>query len=179
MNMKCKLCTTQDVYCKGVCMRCYQYLKKHPEGTYPVPPVGTVYYAPNGDPICHICGQAHAKLGQHIFYVHNIKAPEYKKMFGLRPAFKLTNQDYSHKMRDYTYQYKDKVIMDNLVKAGKHTRFVKGQDVPNRGNNYEIKQVHFGEPVLKLIDITYSVCNDPILMCDVVLSEKGGDVSLR
>lgn len=140
--MKCKMCNTQPVYCKGVCPRCYHYLKKHPEGTYSLPPKGTVYYAPNGDPICHICGQAHAKLGQHILYVHNLSSQEYKKMFGLRTAFKLTNQDYSHRMRDYTYQYKDKVITDNLINAGKHTRFVQGQQISGRGNNHRITIVH-------------------------------------
>lgn len=140
--MKCKICKTQDVYCKGVCMRCYQYLKKHPEGTYPLPSKGTVLYSPNGDVVCHICGQAHAKLCQHAWYVHGISPREYKLKFGLRPAFKLTNQKYSHKMRDYTYQYKDKVINQNLIDAGAATRFVQGQDISGRGNNHKIDTIY-------------------------------------
>ena len=69
---QCQMCGGNNTTTGKYCNTCYSYLRKHPEGDYPLPPKGVIHYASNGDPICHICGQAHRKLGNHIRFKHNI-----------------------------------------------------------------------------------------------------------
>lgn len=104
------------------CQRCYDYLKKHPEGLYPLPPKGEVHYAPNGDPICHICGKAIRKLGNHIAFYHKMSQNEYREMFGLYHNTRLSNEDYKDMMRKYNYKYAKVVVNNNLIKGGINTR---------------------------------------------------------
>jgi hypothetical protein len=39
------------------------------------------------------------------------------------------------------------------------------------------REEHPNEPTLKIKDITYSACNDPVLICEVVPFSEGGDVN--
>ena len=110
------------------CDRCYAYYRKHPEGLYPLPPKGLVKYATNGDLICHICGQAHRKLIQHVYYKHNMSHNEYCDKFNLLHNTRLTRDDYQEKMRNYTTMYREKVVDNNLLKQGMKTRYKKGEN---------------------------------------------------
>lgn len=110
--------TTTGKYCNT----CYSYLRKHPEGEYPLPPKGVIHYASNGDPICHICGQAHRKLGNHIRFKHNMSQNEYRDMFELYHNTRLSNSEYINNMSQINNRHKDKVVKENLIKCGVNTR---------------------------------------------------------
>ncbi len=120
------------------CQKCYNYLKKHPEGLYPLPPKGTIHYANNGDPICHICGKAVRKLGNHIAFCHKMSQKEYRERFGLYHNTRLSNEDYQKEMRKYNEKYAEVVVKDNLLKAGMNTR-VNKINIPKRKLGYQIK----------------------------------------
>jgi hypothetical protein len=131
----CTMCNTPHNRSALLCQRCYLYLKKHPEGYYPIPPKGTLSFALNGDPICHICGGAYSKLGTHITQVHNMTPLEYKDKFNLLHSTQLTSERYKTKMRQYNKKHYRKVVKKNLLKKGVFTRFRIGQLVPGRGKH--------------------------------------------
>lgn len=118
-----------------LCQRCYMYFRKHPEGYYPIPPNGSLSFATNGDPICHECGGAYSKLGNHIRQVHDMTIIEYKDKHNLLHNTQLTSEKYRTKMRNYTKKYYRKVVKKNLIKKGILTRFKIGQLVPGRGKH--------------------------------------------
>lgn len=118
-----------------LCQRCYTYFRKHPEGYYPLPPKGSLSYATNGDPICHVCGGAYSKLGNHIRQVHDMTIIEYKDTYNLLHNTQLTSEKYKTKMRAYTKKYYRKVVKKNLIKKGISTRFRLGQFVAGRGRH--------------------------------------------
>lgn len=134
---KCTICNSPHKRASSTCQRCYQYNRKHPEGRYFLPPYGLIQYASNGDPICHICGEAHSKLGSHILNFHFMYIKDYKDMFGLLHSEKLTNKSYQNKMRQYTKKYYRRVVKKNLLKHGRATRFQIGQEVIGRGKHKE------------------------------------------
>ena len=136
-HLVCDLCG-REFYGKGYnCPSCYAYLRLHPEGLYPQPKPGEVLYAPNGDPVCHICRKAYRKLGNHIQFFHHISQKDYREMFKLHHNTKLSNKDYIDTMLSYNMEYYDKVVKENLIKGGKNTRLVTGKELPKRkiGNN--------------------------------------------
>jgi hypothetical protein len=118
----CKLCGGLNTTTGKYCNTCYGYLRKHPEGLYPLPDKGVVCYALNGDPICHICGQAHRKLGSHIRNKHDMSQTEYRDKFNLYRNTKLSNKEYQEMMSNYVDEYYDKVVKDNLINKGMITR---------------------------------------------------------
>ena len=93
-----------------LCQRCYMYFRKHPQGYYPIPPKGSLSFATNGDPICHECGGAYSKLGNHIRQVHDMTIIEYKDKHNLLHNTQLTSEKYKTKMRNYTKKYYRKVM---------------------------------------------------------------------
>ena len=119
---QCQMCGGNNTTTGKYCNACYSYLRKHPEGDYPLPPKGVIHYASNGDPICHICGQAHRKLGNHIRFKHNITQNEYRDMFKLYHNTRLSNYEYIVNMSQINNKYKDKVVKENLIKCGVNTR---------------------------------------------------------
>ena len=125
------------------CQKCYSYLKHHPEGVYPIPPKGTVAFALNGDPICHICGQAHRKLGNHIAFRHHMSQKDYRDMFCLYRNTKLSNEDYISHMSILNDKYKKVVVEKNLIQKGAKTRMTTelSQSLEHR---------KYGEPVKKI-----------------------------
>lgn len=135
----CPICKDPIDTTGKYCQKCYDYLKKHPEGLYPLPPKGEIHYANNGDPICHICGKAIRKLGNHIALAHKMPQHEYREMFGLYHNTKLANSDYQETMRKYNEQYSDIVVKDNLLKGGMNTR-VGIVDIPRRKLGYKVQE---------------------------------------
>ena len=131
----CTICGGSHKRTAPTCQRCYTYFKRHPEGYYPIPPKGTLTFATNGDLICHVCGGAYSKLGNHIRQVHNMTINEYKDEYNLLHSTQLTSEKYKTKMRSYTKKYYRKVVKKNLIKKGVATRFRKGQVVPGRGKH--------------------------------------------
>lgn len=131
----CIQCNTLHSRPSSLCYRCYTYLRKHPEGYYPIPSDGVMEYALNGDPICHECGAAYAKLGQHISNHHDMTPTEYKDKHNLLHNTRLTNASYQEKMRNYNKKHYRKVVKKNLLKGGVLTRFRVGQIVPGRGKH--------------------------------------------
>ena len=127
----------------SLCQSCRTYLSKHPEGTYIIPGYGEVAYAFNGDPICHICGQAHRKLGNHIAFKHHMSQKDYRDMFGLYRNTKLSNEDYIAHMSILNDKYKDVVVKKNLIEKGVKTRMTTelSQSLEHR---------KYGEPVKKI-----------------------------
>lgn len=118
----CPLCGDPIDTTGKYCQKCYSYLKVHPEGLYELPPSGAVYYAPNGDPICHICGKAIRKLGNHIAFAHHMSQNEYRERFNLYHNTRLSNAAYQKKMADYNKQYESVVVKQNLLVGGANTR---------------------------------------------------------
>lgn len=121
-NKICPMCDGENTTTGKYCNSCYAYLRKHPEGAYDLPECGVVKYAPNGDPICHICGQAHRKLGNHIRLKHHMKQNEYRDKFKLYHNTRLSNMEYQETMADYNRKYRDIVVKENLIEKGKDTR---------------------------------------------------------
>lgn len=131
----CTECGQTHTRTAPLCQRCYMYFRKHPEGYYPIPPKGSLSFATNGDPICHECGGAYSKLGNHIRQVHDMTIIEYKDKHNLLHNTQLTSEKYKTKMRNYTKKYYRKVVKKNLIKKGILTRFKIGQLVPGRGKH--------------------------------------------
>lgn len=131
----CTECGHTHTRTAPLCQRCYMYFRKHPEGYYPIPPKGSLSFATNGDPICHECGGAYSKLGNHIRQVHDMTIIEYKDKHNLLHNTQLTSEKYKTKMRNYTKKYYRKVVKKNLIKKGILTRFKIGQLVPGRGKH--------------------------------------------
>lgn len=119
---ECQFCGAVNKTTGKYCNTCYGYLRKHPEGRYPLPPKGMVHYAPNGDTICHICGEAQRKLGSHIAHRHHMSQNEYRDMFELYHNTRLSNYEYINNMSQINNKYKDKVVKENLIKCGVNTR---------------------------------------------------------
>ena len=141
MDIKvCQMCGEVNKTTGKYCNTCYGYLRRHPEGTYTIPPVGEIVYAPNGDPICHICGQAHRKLGNHIAYKHNMTQNEYRDVFKLYHNTKLSNVEYRSTMSAYIDVYKDIVVNKNLIEKGKDTRMSTDYNTPGRRMQHKIKE---------------------------------------
>ena len=119
---QCLMCGGNNTTTGKYCNTCYSYLRKHPEGRYPLPPKGVIYYAPNGDAICHICGEAQRKLGSHIAHRHHMSQNEYRDMFGLYHNTRLSNYEYINNMSQINNKHKDVVVKENLIKCGVKTR---------------------------------------------------------
>ena len=119
---ECQFCGGVNKTTGKYCNTCYGYLRKHPEGRYPLPPKGMVHYAPSGDTICHICGEAQRKLGSHIAHRHHMSQNEYRDMFELYHNTRLSNYEYINNMSQINNKYKDKVVKENLIKCGVNTR---------------------------------------------------------
>ena len=142
---KCRVCNTPNK--NRLCQRCRRYLTLHPEGRYPVPPKGTLAFAPNGDPICPLCGEAHRKLGNHLAFYHHIPAKEARLAHNLQANTRISHQDYIDHMSLLNSQ--QLTAKENLQK-GIHTRYKKGDSVPGRGKHKRITTVkftHSGEAV--------------------------------
>lgn len=142
-HLVCDLCG-REFYGRGFkCPSCYAYLREHPEGLYPQPKVGEILYATNGDPVCHICRKAFRKLGNHIRFYHNITQEEYRERFRLHHNTRLSNEEYIDMMNNYTMEYYDVVVKENLLKHGKGTRLITGNEIPRRkiGNNQIVKTI--------------------------------------
>lgn len=134
---ECIICHATHNRSSQLCQRCYLYHKRHPEGRYPIPPVGEVHYA-KGDPICHVCGEAHRKLGNHIFQAHHMTQKDYRDMFGLKHNTRLSHEDYRAHMSSLI---REDITHENLLIQGQSTRFKTGQSLEGRGNNKKIKEV--------------------------------------
>lgn len=109
-----------------LCQPCYIYIRNG-NTVFAPSPYGSIHHDQESKPICHMCGQSHVKLGQHAYYHHHITTEEYKERFGLNQNTKLTQKEYSNKMRDYVRHYSNLVISDNLINKGHNTRFQTGQ----------------------------------------------------
>ena len=119
---ECQFCGGVNKTTGRYCNTCYSYLRRHPEGRYPLHPKGVVHYAPNGDAICHICGEAQRKLGSHIAHRHHMSQNEYRDMFELYHNTRLSNYEYINNMSQINNKHKDKVVKENLIKCGVNTR---------------------------------------------------------
>ncbi len=125
-KINCKFCgKAAPANMQGYCQVCYHYFIMEGKDVYPLPKDGEIKNAPNGDCICHECGKAFSKLGQHVYYAHNMTSVEYAHKHGLKlrgPGFvRLSNPGYSAKMHDIQ---DPKTIKINLVEKGKPTRFM-------------------------------------------------------
>lgn len=125
------------------CQKCYNYLRIHPEGRYELPNKGEIAYATNGDAICHICGMAYRKLGNHIRFRHRMTQKTYREMFGLYHNTKLSNNEYKELMRGYTKENYNKVVKDNLINKGKKTRTSDKNILPGRKLGKDIREVKY------------------------------------
>lgn len=116
-----------------ICQSCYLYTRK--QGViHALPDPGTLVTDENGNVVCHICGQAHSKLGSHIFNKHNMSTEDYKEQFDIPQSASLASQQHQDKMRRYNIQYREHVVYDNLINKGRITRFQAGQIPPRRHN---------------------------------------------
>lgn len=141
-NKICDMCGGENTTTGKHCNSCYAYLRKHPEGVYELPEYGEIKYAPNGDPICHICGQAHRKLGNHIKFKHGINQNEYRDKYKLYRNTRLSNIEYQETMAEYNKAHREQVVIKNLIEKGKNTRIT-----PDRV--FETKR-KFGRPIKEI-----------------------------
>lgn len=141
----CELCGDTYNYNGKYCSNCRAYLREHPEGEYALPNKGEVVYAPNGDPICHICGRAYRKLGNHIAFRHKISQKEYRDMFKLYHSTRLSNDNYKDLMRSYVKRDYKVVVEDNLIKCGTNTRTNENNILPGKKMNKPIPERMLGD----------------------------------
>lgn len=135
--IKCKKCGRYaENRFKGYCENCYNYYRKG--GTdNPLPPKGVIAYDTRNYPICHICGQAFKKLGQHTWNKHLITSKEYKQMFGLCNNSHLTEKQYAQKMSDYAYQNN---MPKQLKTVGINTRIKPGEKRMRLGKKARLQE---------------------------------------
>ena len=93
---------------------------------YPLPGYGEIAYSPDGKPICHICEKAYKKPLTHARQIHGLTEKEYKKEFGLNVTVGILSEESRELARKRAYENYDVVIVENLLKKGKKTRFKKG-----------------------------------------------------
>lgn len=118
----CKFCNNKaPSNMQGYCQVCYCYFIIKGKEIYPLPNVGEITYAPNGDCICPFCGKAFRKLGNHFYQTHKITSKEAHHKIGWDLNAKATNADYRNLMRQ---RLKQKCVTINLIIKGKQTRFV-------------------------------------------------------
>ena len=124
---QCKFCGREaPSNMRGYCQACYKYFITQGKDVYPLPSVGKIEYTESGDCICHICGKAYRKLGDHVTQAHEMTAREYFKKFKINCSHaNASNITYRTHMRDIQKPY---TISDNLLEKGKATRFKKGQN---------------------------------------------------
>ena len=137
---KCQICGGNNTTTGRYCNTCYSYFRKHPEGRYPLPPKGVIHYAPNGDAICHICGEAHRKLGNHISNRHHMSQNEYRDMFELYHNTKLSNYEYIKNMSQINNKYRDIVVKENLIKRGEKTRITHENGLSGRKFQHKVSK---------------------------------------
>lgn len=145
--MRCTVCgeyTSKSILKERcICQACYQYIRNG--GIVHAPsPKGVLTFDENSNPICHICGQAHRKLGTHIYWHHHMTVEEYKRFYKLNSADQLTNPEYREKMRQHVLDNPD-VIRRNLIEAGRRTRY-QNQDprcTGRRNKKYKTPVVSF------------------------------------
>lgn len=109
--------TVVDGHKKQLCPSCYKYYVVDGEHDYDIPDKGVIACTPEGKVICHICGKAYKKLGNHIYQIHHITTKEYRKQFELKKK-PLTELGYHLHMREII----DPKSVQNL-EAGKDNRF--------------------------------------------------------
>lgn len=128
--MICPYCgeEIQSSYLKSkiICQSCYIYTKNGGE-IHAIPDPGTIVTDENDNVVCHICGQAHSKLGSHIAHKHHMSTKEYKDQFDIPQNCSLASRQHQAKMREYNIQYREHVVYDNLINKGRITRFQSGQ----------------------------------------------------
>jgi predicted transcriptional regulator len=79
----------------------------------PVMPVENSFQA--GEIICLICGKGGMKtLARHLNFIHNMKAGQYRKLFGLKSDRLLTSKNYSEARRRFAEEH---VTPESLGKA--------------------------------------------------------------
>jgi len=84
---------------------------------------GKIEYDSEGKPICELCGKTFNNLGLHVWKDHNMKANDYKIMFGLDKKSGLLSHVTREKKSKATIANYDILIKRNLLERGKNTRF--------------------------------------------------------
>ena len=137
---KCQICGGNNITTGRYCNTCYSYLRRHPEGRYPLPPKGVIHCASNGDVICHICGEAQRKLGSHIARRHHMSQNEYRDMFELYHNTRLSNYEYIKNMSQINSKYRDIVVKENLIKRGEKTRITHENGLSGRKFQHKVSK---------------------------------------
>ncbi|NCC99830.1 MAG: hypothetical protein EOL95_09070 [Bacteroidia bacterium] len=123
--MRCVLClepiSKSVLRSRPICQACYQYERKGGRINEPSPK-GVITFDQDNNPICHICGQAHKKLGGHIYWHHHMTVAEYKERYKLNAIDQLTCPSYRSVMREHVLNHPE-VIENNLRVAGTPTRY--------------------------------------------------------
>lgn len=126
-NKKVCLYRKQNKYLCNAC-RCEHDTYNGDIPIYKLPKYGTIEYNPEGKPICHICGKAYKKLLTHVWQKHDLTEKQYKKEFGLDIIKGITAEETKNKLRTAVKQHYNLVVEQNLIKAGRKTRFKEGQE---------------------------------------------------
>lgn len=88
---------------------------------------GRVQYTLEGRLVCHICGRDFRKLAAHTVQKHFVDEHEYKVTFGLNTTIGLVTDELREKLSENVNNHPE-VILRNLIKKGKKTRYAKGAE---------------------------------------------------
>ena len=88
---------------------------------------GRVQYTLEGLLVCHICGKSFRKLASHVVQKHKIEARDNKVTFGLNTTIGLVTDELREKLSENVNNHPE-VILRNLIKKGKKTRYAKGAE---------------------------------------------------
>src|SRR5574344_636117 len=121
--MFCPYCRTEItksyITTEVICQACYLYTRKGGK-IYAIPDPGTLVTTEHGAIVCHICGQAHFKLGNHIASKHKMLVSDYKDYFDLPQRISLASEKYRQKMRAYNTQHRAVVVADMFFGGDPH-----------------------------------------------------------
>jgi hypothetical protein len=88
---------------------------------------GVIEYK-DGKPVCEICKRAFNRVLTHVWQKHGLSEREYKTTFGFDLNKGICSLKSAEKSRKKAIENYDKVIAQNLLKAGSKSRFKQGDE---------------------------------------------------
>lgn len=88
---------------------------------------GTLAVTKDGTGVqCHICGQIHERLDNHVYKIHKMKVSEYKKKFGLAATTALVSEKVRRKSKEVMMEWlaspEGKEHLKRLIESNKNRK---------------------------------------------------------
>lgn len=124
-------------YPGGMCQGCYNYFRRGGI-VHQIPMPGEIRKDADGLVICHICGRSFKRLGSHVKESHGMTIDSYKERYELCRSARTTEDEYSHTMHNYSYQYN---MPQRLMETGEATRIKPGETAMRKGKAVRLQEI--------------------------------------